>query len=429
MEVRGICGGATWATGSVVLNYVSGDRAPRVSRLPRHVSLEPGSLRHVRQRPRGWAKFGDLASLYLAPMNRIALTRFVQQLTPIAAPALTDDRRLPLFRRMATPPRAYQLWHFSRGISFTGSSPLQPSVAASTTINVDLAKEAPIPKEDDGSTRFIAPALAPTTNVRPLVAEAESVNVEAPSTSLDYRIPENIFQKARKAAKGTPDSFWTYSLYRGPLQDGEPRKVKVHYCLSKHTTERVCQYFMNEKIIGFDMEWMSYASKDHGPKPNVSLIQIASESRIGLFHVALYKGKYNDELVAPSLKRLLEDPEISKAGVNIKADCTRLNNFLGIKTRGIFELSHLHKLTKYSASGELNLIDKRVVNMASQVQEHLRLPMFKGNDVRMSNWMQPLTLSQILCECSCYIHCGFSTVLSKRQIARLTPTPPSNSMQ
>lgn len=247
--------------------------------------------------------------------------------------------------------------------------------------------------------------------------EPETGLVESPPfTPLDYRIPDELFKKAKQAAKDTPESFWTYSLYRRQIEDsdhgaksegaGSPAevkdgdrgsKVKIHYCMSRHTTERVCQYFLNEKLLGFDMEWMPWATKNHGPKENVSLVQISSQSRIALFHVALFQGKDPAELVAPTLRRILEDPDIKKAGVNIKGDCTRLRNNLGIEARGVFELSHLFRLVKYSASGETHLISKKLVNMAAQVEEHLGLAMFKGQDARLSNWMRQLSMQQIIC--------------------------------
>ena len=221
---------------------------------------------------------------------------------------------------------------------------------------------------------------------------------EPPFTPLDFKIPEDTFREAKLAEAGTPESFWSYSLYRGPGDDGaaEP-KVKVHYCKTKHTTERVLkQYFMNEKMLGFDLEWAPDATKFQSARRNVSLIQIASQNRIALFHVALYPKA--DELVAPSFKKIMEDPDITKAGVCIKGDCTRLRKFMGIDSRGTFELSHLYKLVKHSTTGEFGSINRRTVNLAAQVQECLGLPMFKGQDVRASDWSQQLGMQQIACE-------------------------------
>lgn len=219
---------------------------------------------------------------------------------------------------------------------------------------------------------------------------------EPPQTNLDFKIPLPAFRKAQGAKENTGDSFWSYTLFRGPSVDGAEQKVKVHYCKTKHTMERVCQYFVNDSVLGFDLEWFPDAKKTSGPKKNVSLIQIANESRIALFHIALFP---TDDFVAPTFQKIMEDSDVRKVGVNIKGDCTRIRNNLKVDTRGVFELSHLYKLVKYSASGEVGLINKRLVPLATMVKEHLGLPMFKGQDVRSSDWSQSLNMDQLMCKC------------------------------
>jgi hypothetical protein len=227
---------------------------------------------------------------------------------------------------------------------------------------------------------------------------------DLPETSTSYKMPEAIFRAAKNAPPGTVESFWSHSLYRGPPDtDGKIRKPTVHYCRTIHTSERVIKdYFAGKKVIGFDIEWQPEAFKLSKARKNVSLVQIACEDRIALFHLALYpkNAKESDNslsgLVAPSLKKLMEDPEITKVGVAIKADCTRLRNYLGIHSRSIFELSHLHKLVKFSKSKDFNLINRSLVSLSKQVQEHLHLPLFKGDEVRQTDWSQKLDMAQIL---------------------------------
>ena len=224
--------------------------------------------------------------------------------------------------------------------------------------------------------------------------------LEPPFTPLEYKIPTDVFRAAKEAPEGSLESFWSYNMYRGPGEDGaldKDAKIKVHYCTSYLTTERVLQqYFMDEKILGFDLEWEATASYRQGAKRNVSLVQIASKNRVALFHLALYSEASN--LVAPSLKKIMEDPTVTKLGVAIKGDCTRLRKHLGIDSRGVFELSNLYKLVKYSTSGEYQFINRRLVSLATQVQEILHLPLFKGQDVRSSSWSQPLKMEQIVCK-------------------------------
>ena len=220
---------------------------------------------------------------------------------------------------------------------------------------------------------------------------------ELPQTSTSYKMTEELFRAAKNAEPGTPDGYWSHALYRSPDVEGKTKRVTVHYCRSVHTTERVLkQYFMDKKVIGFDIEWKPDAYRNMGPRPNVSLVQIASEDRIALFHLALYpKGNKIEDLVAPALKKIMEDPEVTKIGVSIKADCTRVRKFLEIDSHGLFELSHLYKLVKFSESKDFTKINKKLVSLASQVQEHLHLPMYKGDGVRSSDWSKPLNLAQI----------------------------------
>ena len=85
-------------------------------------------------------------------------------------------------------------------------------------------------------------------------------------------------------------------------------------------------------------------------------------------------------------------------GVGIKADCTRLRKYLSIDSQGILELSHLYKLVKF-ASGDAKKINKAMVSLAQQVEEHLQLPLEKG-DVRTGDWSnsQDLTYKQTQCK-------------------------------
>jgi len=189
-------------------------------------------------------------------------------------------------------------------------------------------------------------------------------------------------------------NYWDYTQYRGPNYE----RVRVHYCSSRESTERVLQrYFAHEKVLGFDMEWKASASSSDSIKDNVSLIQVASESRIGLFQIARYeKDATQADLVSPTLKKLMESSSIIKTGVNIKADCTRLRKHLGIDSNGLMELSYLHKLVKF-AKDDPSMINKRPVKLSGQVEEHLGLPLWKG-DVRSSDWTKKLEEGQILCE-------------------------------
>jgi hypothetical protein len=337
-----------------------------------------------------------------------------------------------------------RVWNPNHGIIFgnnalsvTPNSPRLSSMISSTTNDADLANHSSfedsyvlassfdpeIPDSqvsttsltssskdtDDGSWAPSTAAASQESEVQDTFIEEEFFEVSSKDLNhpnqeivakeihvpLTFKIPKDIMEHAKQAIPGSKESYWSHKLYRGP----EDQEVKVHYCKSKHTTERVAQYFIDQAVIGFDIEWKAEATKNAGIKKNVALIQVASESRIALFHIALFPGDSADALVAPTLKKIMENPEITKLGVAIKADCTRLRNFLQIDPKGIFELSHLFKLVKYSPSGDVKQINKKLVSLSTQVEEHLELPIFKG-DVRGSDWSQPqpLSLEQINCK-------------------------------
>ncbi len=130
-----------------------------------------------------------------------------------------------------------------------------------------------------------------------------------------------------------------------------------------------------------------------GIKKNISLVQLASEDRIVLIHLALFPEV--KPTCPPTLKEVLEDPGVTKIGVAIKADCTRFRRFFDVQAKSIFELSHLYKLIKYSELKDYMSINKRLVPLAQQVEEHLKLPMFKGSDIRKSDWSRPVNLEQL----------------------------------
>ncbi|KAH8177414.1 3'-5' exonuclease domain-containing protein [Sarocladium implicatum] len=245
---------------------------------------------------------------------------------------------------------------------------------------------------------------------------------EAPKTTLDYGLSQNRFDAAQKAAANKPESYWSHTLYE-QVAHGKPRQnVKVHYCTSKHTMESVCKrYFQNEPVLGFDMEWMSYANKKSGPRVSVSLIQIASPGHIALFHIAVYP---KNDFVAPTFKKIMEDTNVKKAGVNILADATRLRKALDVDLTGIIEVSHLYNLIKYTRTRRPGRIPKAIVPMSAQVKECLGLPIYKGDSIRSGPWMSPLNAQQLKYAASdAYAGLQLYHVLDQHRL-QLKPCPP-----
>jgi len=206
-------------------------------------------------------------------------------------------------------------------------------------------------------------------------------------------------------------------MYKGP--DG--KGIKIEYCRSIVESEVVARTLLQEKVLGFDMEWKVRAAP--GIKGNISLIQVACEDRVALFHIALHKGTTVEELLAPSLREIIESPMITKTGVAIlNADGKRLKRFMGLAVKGFFELSHLFRLVKY-AENQPELANKGLVALATQVKERLGLPLSKG-PVRCSDWTKPLSVEQITYGAS-DAYAGFMLfhVMNNARM-RMRPTPP-----
>lgn len=262
-----------------------------------------------------------------------------------------------------------------------------------------------------------------TTRSAEVVQEKDRVGLEEEEEEgerlpLSYQIPVDDLKKAMLASASSGAAYWRHTMYRGP----QGQQIAVHYCRSKQTSERVAQNFLDKDVLGFDVEWKPNALPFEGVKSNVSLIQLACEDRIALFHLSLHKGDTAEDLLAHTLKKILESPNTMKVGVAIKADFSRVRKYLGVEPRGVFELSHLYKLVKYCMDSP-EKVNKVAVSLARQVEEHLQLPLFKGQ-VRESDWSKALTYEQIQYAASdAYAGFRLYDILEAKRF-KLKPTPP-----
>lgn len=250
---------------------------------------------------------------------------------------------------------------------------------------------------------------------------------EPPETPTAFKMDPELFRQAKNAEPESKGSYWSHALYRSPdMVHGIYPSPKVHYCKTILASEKVLkEHFSSAQVVGFDIEWKENSFRSPNPRDHVSLIQLASESRIALLHIAVFPTKDGGrkDLVPPTLKRIMEDPLVTKVGIAIRGDCTRVKKWMGIDSRSLIELSHLYKLVKFSQSKEFTSINRRLVSLATQAKEHLHLPMFKG-DVRVSDWRQHLTYEQVQYGAS-DAYAGFQlyhTLEMKRK--RLDPVPP-----
>lgn len=249
---------------------------------------------------------------------------------------------------------------------------------------------------------------------------------------LDYQIPKETLRAAMLASPQTRASFWSAKMYRGP----EDQALSTHYCRSLEVSERVAQHFLKEKVLGFDIEWRPFGSP-HSIKHNASLIQLACEDRIALFHISQFTGTTAEELMPPTLKKILETPDILKVGVAVKGDFTRLERYLNIQPQGVFELSRLHNLVEGNITNA-NQVSNKLVGLAAQVLQHLQLPLYKGEQladdpadtasVRESDWSKPLDLQQIqYAAADAYAGFRLYDILECKR-KQMRPTPPTRGL-
>ncbi|KAI6081828.1 ribonuclease H-like domain-containing protein [Hypoxylon rubiginosum] len=210
-----------------------------------------------------------------------------------------------------------------------------------------------------------------------------------PTTPFDKNVPRWPLSYSLTRPPTGPHE-WNYMDFRGP----EGQTVDVLFSDSFENSECIAKTFLDEPVLGFDMEWPMDADERTILKEKLGLIQISCENRIALFHISLHNGSTTQDLIAPSLRRIIESPAILKVGVGIlSADFKKLKEDFELQPRGACELTHLHNLVRFGSNG-LENVDTRLWALAKQVQVHLGLPLPKDPAVRESDWSKPLDNNQ-----------------------------------
>jgi hypothetical protein len=233
-----------------------------------------------------------------------------------------------------------------------------------------------------------------TSDEKDAQAETISLMLLTSMSELEYSISTDLVQAAMEK-NGDKPTYFSYEFFR----NAKGEKLPLHYCKSFQASETVAAMFLEEKLLGFDLEWNPRIRAGNANiKDNVSVVQLASPTRVAIFQLAMHKGDTPDTILPPSLRKIIESDQVIKTGVSIQGDCSRMLKHLGVKARGLIELSHLHNLVtdrynKASGKNDVLEISKTGFALAKQVHAHLFLPMFKGQ-VRVSNWHQELRSDQ-----------------------------------
>jgi hypothetical protein len=82
------------------------------------------------------------------------------------------------------------------------------------------------------------------------------VNPEDLVPGLSFGIPRARMQELLKLQNNLRKTerkvYWSHKYYR----NSKGESVKVHYASNLQESENLAKRFLNEKVIGFDMEWM-----------------------------------------------------------------------------------------------------------------------------------------------------------------------------
>lgn len=73
---------------------------------------------------------------------------------------------------------------------------------------------------------------------------------------LSFQIPRRELLRLVSMKEGSKMRVWNHRLY-----EFEGRKINVEYCTTFEQFETAAQRFLEEKVIGFDMEWLARPSK------------------------------------------------------------------------------------------------------------------------------------------------------------------------
>lgn len=298
---------------------------------------------------------------------------------------------------------------------FSASRAWRQNMRWSTLSHASEAATFPIPTENGG---HIDPVLI-LDSAEAVVVGEEATSTLEPQTVLEYTIPANDYRQAVMTSPNSAAAFWSHTLYKS----SKGSRVQVYYCRTLEVAERQLKLFLKEPVLGFDLEWEQHASGDKSSiKKNVSLVQLAAEDKIALIQVAAFKGETVDELMPPSLRTILENENIVKAGVNVAGDATRMRNHFNIHMRGVFELSHMYRVVKRPDN-----VNFKLVSLAEQVQNVLLLPLLKS-DVRVSAWGRILNHQQTT-YAAADAYAGFQLyhkLDNERKLMDPTPPRPAN---
>ncbi|KIJ45562.1 hypothetical protein M422DRAFT_227191 [Sphaerobolus stellatus SS14] len=165
-----------------------------------------------------------------------------------------------------------------------------------------------------------------------------------------------------------------------------PSGQALHYLRDHVATDHLVNSHKHQLKgpLGFDIEYPPTFVKGQ-PQNKTALVQLASDSIILLVQVSAMS------VFPPSIKAILEDPDVVKVGVGILADFVKLRADFGINPASCLELGILARAV--DPRWEVTQ-PKGLIGLARLVKTYLDRVMPKPKRIQLSNWSRPLTEAQ-----------------------------------
>ncbi|KAG0190979.1 hypothetical protein DFQ28_001143, partial [Apophysomyces sp. BC1034] len=235
----------------------------------------------------------------------------------------------------------------------------------------------------NGGQRITA-AISKRSRIDAAATSPYSVTAAAVSTTsttdLIIQQKANIRKKSQQKVKEMTENPLTFKDH---LETLPLMKYPKHYrveCIDsvEKADKEIC--LLRSKIdqpFGLDLEWRPNFRKG-GKEHKTALIQICNSDTILLLQVSQMKR------LPSELCKFLQDRQIYKAGVNIRADGMKLYRDFGVPTNGLIELM---TMSNTCGSPKLEYTPLRSLRVLTGLFIEQNMP--KGR-VRLSNWAQPV---------------------------------------
>jgi hypothetical protein len=105
--------------------------------------------------------------------------------------------------------------------------------------------------------------------------------------------------------------------------------VLVNVATAPADVRKACHVLETNSVLGFDMEWNANRRVPGMPTAKVACVQMSTSTQCFVFPI-IHMSNATRSIVAA----ILEDENITKVGLNCKADATRLRNSHSIQCAG-----------------------------------------------------------------------------------------------